>query len=319
MKFFTSKIFLASIGVLIIIWALFLRQEKKIVHFTCEGGSTIRATFYPEDDKRVSLTLSDGRMMVLAHGISASGARYVNKDESVVFWNKGDTAFLTELGTTTYALCAIPTHETETATTTSATTTPPKKPVVTKPKSVSSSFTRSYANGEYGFSMKFPASVTSQGFFTTFYELASNWRVNAALNNQGKAVVSFPVHRIDQGTVATGKAYPLFFIAEVRVGVSPNVKECYTPDAGYASQKITNVVINGVTFKRFSFQDAGMMKQMQGESYRTIHNNMCYVLEQIRHQSTYKDSTMKEGVSEATLTSYYQTAEAIIKTFVFTR
>jgi membrane-bound inhibitor of C-type lysozyme len=28
--------------------------------------------------------------------ISGSGARYANADESIVFWNKGDTAFITE-------------------------------------------------------------------------------------------------------------------------------------------------------------------------------------------------------------------------------
>jgi len=28
--------------------------------------------------------------------MSASGARYANKDETFVFWNEGDTAFVTE-------------------------------------------------------------------------------------------------------------------------------------------------------------------------------------------------------------------------------
>jgi membrane-bound inhibitor of C-type lysozyme len=30
--------------------------------------------------------------------MSGSGARYANADESFVFWNKGDTAFITEGG-----------------------------------------------------------------------------------------------------------------------------------------------------------------------------------------------------------------------------
>jgi hypothetical protein len=143
--------------------------------------------------------------------------------------------------------------------------------------------------------------------------------VNATAVAQGKPVASFVVNRIDQGTVATGKNYPLFYVAEVRIGVSPNVKECYATDPGYTSQKVTNVSINGVTWKRFSFSDAGMMKELKGESYRVIHNNNCYAIEQLRHQSTYKDDTMKPGVSEATLDSYYKTAEAVAKTFVFTR
>ena len=40
--------------------------------------------------------------------MSGSGARYANKDETFVFWNKGDTAFVTEGndGKDTYSGCA---------------------------------------------------------------------------------------------------------------------------------------------------------------------------------------------------------------------
>jgi len=44
----------------------------------------------------VDLKLSDGRALKLPQVISGSGARYANEDESFVFWNKGDTAFVTE-------------------------------------------------------------------------------------------------------------------------------------------------------------------------------------------------------------------------------
>jgi membrane-bound inhibitor of C-type lysozyme len=321
MKIVTSKAFLVGVGILILVWAFFIKQEKQTYLFSCEGSSTIRATFYPKDDEKVSLRLSDGRVMALAHLVSASGARYGNKDESVVFWNKGDTAWLTEGSSTTYSNCTTPSDQSA-VTSTVATTTTKSSSSSTGPSqktATKSSFPRSYANSEYGFSMRFPATVTSQPYFTTFYDVASNWRINAALNNQGKVVVSFPVYRIDQGTVSSGKNYPLFYVAETRVGVSPNVQECYSMDPGYTSQKILNVSINGVTFKRFSFEDAGMMKMMKGESYRTVHNNMCYVIEQIRHQSTYKDDTMKPGLSEAALSGYYTTAGDIAKTFTFTR
>jgi len=49
--------------------------------------------------------LSDGRRLALPHALSGSGARYATDDESVVFWNKGNTAFLEEAGKTTYAEC----------------------------------------------------------------------------------------------------------------------------------------------------------------------------------------------------------------------
>ena len=72
--------------------------------FKCDGGKSIDATFYASS---VDLKLSDGRSMKVPQAMSASGARYTNKDETFVFWNKGDTAFVTEGkdGKETYSGC----------------------------------------------------------------------------------------------------------------------------------------------------------------------------------------------------------------------
>lgn len=61
--------------------------------FKCQGGKSIEATFYANS---VDLKLSDGRSLKVPQAMSGSGARYANKDETFVFWNKGDTAFVTE-------------------------------------------------------------------------------------------------------------------------------------------------------------------------------------------------------------------------------
>jgi membrane-bound inhibitor of C-type lysozyme len=61
--------------------------------FKCDGGKSIDATFYAD---KVDLKLSDGRSLTVPQAMSASGARYANADETFVFWNKGDTAFVTE-------------------------------------------------------------------------------------------------------------------------------------------------------------------------------------------------------------------------------
>ena len=73
--------------------------------FKCQGGKSIDAIFYANS---VSLKLSDGRSLMVPQAMSASGARYANKDETFVFWNKGDTAFVTEGkdGKETYSGCA---------------------------------------------------------------------------------------------------------------------------------------------------------------------------------------------------------------------
>ncbi len=77
----------------------------KTAVFTCSKLKSITATFYPKDDKFVDLILSDGRKLSVPHAISASGARYARSDEIFVFWNKGNTAFITESGKTTFENC----------------------------------------------------------------------------------------------------------------------------------------------------------------------------------------------------------------------
>ena len=72
------------------------------VTFSCPGNKIIQALFFAD---KVELTLSDGRHMLLLQAISASGARYANIDESFVFWNKGNTAFIEESHKTTFKDC----------------------------------------------------------------------------------------------------------------------------------------------------------------------------------------------------------------------
>jgi membrane-bound inhibitor of C-type lysozyme len=72
--------------------------------FKCDDDKSIEAVFYPE---KVDLSLSDGRSVELPQTMSGSGARYANADETMVFWNKGNTAFITEGsdGKETYSGC----------------------------------------------------------------------------------------------------------------------------------------------------------------------------------------------------------------------
>jgi membrane-bound inhibitor of C-type lysozyme len=83
---------------------VFAATPTAVATFTCKGGKTIGASFYAD---KVELKLSDGRSLSLPQAMSGSGARYANKDESFVFWNKGNTAFITEgaAGEETYSDC----------------------------------------------------------------------------------------------------------------------------------------------------------------------------------------------------------------------
>jgi len=63
------------------------------VKFVCAENKVINADFYKNF---VHLEFGLQKTLYLPQTISASGARYANSDESIVFWNKGDTAFITE-------------------------------------------------------------------------------------------------------------------------------------------------------------------------------------------------------------------------------
>ena len=86
------------------------QQQVGKASYACDAGKTIVATYYqgaasaapvssstpPTPNGSVALVLSDGRSMTLPQTISGSGIRYANADESLVFWSKGNTAFITE-------------------------------------------------------------------------------------------------------------------------------------------------------------------------------------------------------------------------------
>lgn len=105
----TSRSILATLAVLGIAATIALPAlaETPVASatFKCKEGKSIDATFYADS---VELKLSDDRSLKLPQAISGSGARYANADESFVFWNKGDTAFVTEGedGKETYSDCA---------------------------------------------------------------------------------------------------------------------------------------------------------------------------------------------------------------------
>jgi len=70
--------------------------------FSCPENKAIYAEFVKN---QVKLKLSDGRELILPQTISASGARYANADETFIFWNKGNGAFIEENEFTTYQDC----------------------------------------------------------------------------------------------------------------------------------------------------------------------------------------------------------------------
>jgi membrane-bound inhibitor of C-type lysozyme len=71
--------------------------------FVCPDGTEL-PTVFDNDADTVTVGLPDGEV-TLPRAISASGARYANEDESIVFWNKGDEAMVQVNGDIVYQGC----------------------------------------------------------------------------------------------------------------------------------------------------------------------------------------------------------------------
>jgi membrane-bound inhibitor of C-type lysozyme len=72
--------------------------------FVCEGGEKLYVEFF---ERMAHVERAHAKSIYLPQTISASGARYANKDESLVFWNKGDSAFLQQNGQNLYDGCVV--------------------------------------------------------------------------------------------------------------------------------------------------------------------------------------------------------------------
>lgn len=73
-------------------------------NYNCNNKKTIQAVYF---NNMVELQLSDKRDLLLIQGLSGSGVRFTNSNESITFWNKGNTAFIEEgpQSTVTYNNC----------------------------------------------------------------------------------------------------------------------------------------------------------------------------------------------------------------------
>jgi len=88
------------------------------VDYLCEAGKTINAKYYqgpeaegpqpgepPTPTGSVELILSDGRQLTLPQTISGSGIRYATTGEALIFWSKGNGAFIMENDVQIYSVC----------------------------------------------------------------------------------------------------------------------------------------------------------------------------------------------------------------------
>ncbi len=87
----------------------FTKKEAEIdkieAVFFCDDNKKIEAIFYNKEEGGTVELKIDGEDFSLQQTISASGARYANEDETFVFWNKGNMAFIETADNLIYKNC----------------------------------------------------------------------------------------------------------------------------------------------------------------------------------------------------------------------
>lgn len=175
-----------------------------------------------------------------------------------------------------------------------------------------------YTNGIYGFMLQYPEAAVVENTFGSFYHLGTYWRANALPNATGTPVVSI----VSYSTVSD-HSYPRYYSSLIRVGVSMDKKEvaqCLKVTPNQGETLLPDVVLNGTTWKAFSFQNAGMQQYVKGVSYRAIHEGYCVALEKIAVGSSYRDDPdSPDDILDTVLEQHYQDLDRIVQSFAFAK
>jgi membrane-bound inhibitor of C-type lysozyme len=265
-------------------------MTQSVVNYSCDNG-TINATYFiPADTTAtgtVALVLSDGRSLTLPQTISGSGIRYETGEGSaqdVVFSSKGDNAFLTENGSTTYNNCVAGTS------------------------AVSGSGTQSFTDQGKTFTFSYPSAFKISGGGVGY---SMDWMVNATTSGMLLVKATLP---------NTFEPKTNFANATLTVGTSADptaLAECMTyADGGNGVQK-SSVTSNGVTYEKFVTSDAGAGNFYQTTSYRTLRNSQCYVVEYTIHSSNIDNYPPSAGITAFDQAKVQSALESIVQSFRF--
>lgn len=69
-------------------------RDPRDVRYACEGGKTLAVKYMTVGDTPLASIVLDGKTLVFANVIAASGARYASGQ--YVWWTKGTTGFMTD-------------------------------------------------------------------------------------------------------------------------------------------------------------------------------------------------------------------------------
>ena len=172
-----------------------------------------------------------------------------------------------------------------------------------------------YTNDQYGFMFYYPKNSVVTNNFRAFYNMPVSWMVQSS-SKGGVPVISVVNARMEHET-----SYPREFNAETRIGVSTDPGDVATclKNTDQPDQTGWKETINDIEYMVYPIQDAAMMHYLEGMSYRTVHNNTCYAIEQVKTGSSYHEEKSADDIPDTKLDSLYNELKSVIETFDFTK
>ncbi|MDD3284532.1 MAG: MliC family protein [Patescibacteria group bacterium] len=256
----------------------------KEVNYYCQEG-LLKADYNITENttNTVDLTLKDGNIITLFQTISASGVRY--ELGSIVFFSKGDNAYLTENNIKTYTNCVSGNIKFD---------------------KISTSTSIFIDNSEI-FSFSFPSEFVLSGGEIGY---SQNWAQQST--NLGLVLAQIVIPR--EFIQSTN-----FSEAKFTVGVSADtdaVKNCLIYNLGN-STSTTKATINNHEFTKISFADAGAGNFYETTTYRTIYNDECYAIEYTIHSTNIGNYSPDQGIIEFDKVKITEIFEKIVMSFNF--
>lgn len=247
------------------------------VYYSCTEGS-IEALY---KDSSVTLILSDRRILSLSEKTAASGLRF--EYENTVFVSKGSEAFLEENGKTTYSNC-----------------------IENSAPAAAPSDRNLFVDNGKTFSFVYPKDLVVSGGELGY---TSSWRTNT--QTLGLTLAKVTLSKLSQPKTNLSDSW-------FTVGTSSDaqaIKDCLVPTNGERAKG--TAVINGVTYTKIAFSDAGMSQYYDITSYRALHNGQCYTIEYTLHSVSMGVYSPDQGIKEFDTKKVVDTLESMAQSFVF--
>lgn len=164
-----------------------------------------------------------------------------------------------------------------------------------------------YTNSNYRFTFAYP-----KEFMLADEQVISDQAWQSNTTDSGNLIVRVLIPRTIQPKTNFGEA-------NFDVGVSTSslaIKNCLLPPMGNGVQT-SNLVINGIDFTVFHYNDAGAGNLYDVTSYHSVHNGKCFVLESMIHSSNIGNYSPDQGIGEFDKASIDNILKSIVNSFKF--